>query len=106
MIKILNNISVNIIKWLYVLCVLAYYNIYIFDFFIVIILAIVDLVLLLILKSPMLKAICCLGIWWFLLPLFQENIASNYILVISFFVITIALQLIEYRIWKKYIEKR
>ena len=100
------NIIINIMKWITILMISSLLNIDITDTIILIIISAVDIILLLVLKSEMLKNIVNIAPYWVLGPIFQmqlieEASISNMTKTILALVIIIAAQIIEYLNYKK-----
>ena len=100
------NIIINIMKWITILMISSLLNIDITDTIILIIISAVDIILLLVLKSEMLKNIVNIAPYWVLGPIFQmqlieEASITNITKTILALVIIIAAQIIEYLNYKK-----
>lgn len=100
------NIIINIMKWITILMISSLLNIDITDTIILIIISAVDIILLLVLKSEILKNIVNIAPYWVLGPIFQmqlieEASITNITKTILALVIIIAAQIIEYLNYKK-----
>ena len=101
-----NNLLINLIKWLVIFIISGTLNINITDTIILIIISAIDLILLLLLKSEMLKNIVNIAPYWVLGPIFQmalieEASISNITKTILALSIIIIAQIIEYVNYKK-----
>ena len=100
------NIIINIMKWITILMISSLLNIDITDTIILIIISAVDIILLLVLKSEILKNIVNIAPYWVLGPIFQmqlieEASITSITKTILALVIIIAAQIIEYLNYKK-----
>lgn len=101
-----NNLLINLFKWLLIFVISGTLNINITDTIILIIISVIDLILLLLLKSEMLKNIVNIAPYWVLGPIFQmtlieEASISNITKTILALVIIIVAQIFEYMNYKK-----
>lgn len=100
------NIIINIMKWIAILMISSLLNINMTDTIILIIISVIDIILLLVLKSEMLKNIVNIAPYWVLGPIFQmklmqEASSINITKTILALAIIIAAQIIEYLNYKK-----
>lgn len=100
------NIIINIMKWITILMISSLLNINMTDTIILIIISVIDIILLLVLKSEMLKNIVNIAPYWVLGPIFQmklmqEASSINITKTILALAIIIAAQIIEYLNYKK-----
>ena len=100
------NIIINIMKWITILMISSLLNIDITDTIILIIISAVDIILLLVLKSEILKNIVNIAPYWVLGPIFQMQLIEEASITkitktILALVIIIAAQIIEYLNYKK-----
>lgn len=98
------------IKWGMILTVAAVYKIDTFDLLLMIVLVLLDLIAPTVLKSNLLKAITAFAIWYFLLPLFKNQLIEtptflSWFKVISISFLIFAAQFFEMATFLNLIEK-
>lgn len=99
------NIIVNIFKWAIVFIISAILGINTIEFVVLLVACIIDLLLLLILRSKMLKMVVNISSYWVLGPIAQLDLIQNFntvnvLKVVFCFLIIIISQILEYITYK------
>ena len=100
------NIIVNIFKWAIVFIISAILGINTIELVVLLVACIIDLLLLLILRSKMLKMVVNISSYWVLGPiaqldLMQDFITVNVLKVVFCFLIIVISQILEYYTYKE-----
>lgn len=102
---LLKNLVINILKWIIIFIIASMLKINIVELSVLLILAMIDIFLLLVLRNKLLKTIVNLSSYWVLGPIVQLGLMENFsmvnvIKVVSYFLLIIITQILEYYTYK------